>query len=485
MTAQNGFERTLSDWLATENAPDVPDWVYEGAFVEVQTTGQARPLAEALRRWLRPHDTLPGPRPQGLGARSPGAFAPVLLVVALVLVALATAVLLVGASRLLPDRLFSDNRFHAVGSIANPGSALPGTLTALPDGRALVTDGTNLDLFDPATGQFVRAKSHLSETRQDAAATLLRDGTVLIVGGGAADRAVPSSGGSRAEVFDPASDQVTLVGSTMDPHPQAWSTLLPDGRALIAGGQDPALQVGEIYDPATRTFRRTASTTQGWGPLNRAVLLDDGRVLIVGGRNSADSGIDTAAEVFDPTTEQFSATGPMALNQRPWTATPLSDGRVLLLGGFEWDPVVRVASVSDAVQIYDLSTGSFTLAGRMPTPRIGHAAVLLDDGDVLVMGGQEAGEAAPGQLPRLAGGIGELAARTPVPVTDAIRWEHDTGEFVPAGSMARWRTLFLATRLQDGQALMIGHYPWHMDVEPVQVPTDEELQTVWSAEVFK
>ncbi len=52
----------------------------------------------------------------------------------------------------------------------------------------------------------------------------------------------------------------------------------------------------------------------------------------------------------------------------------------------------NVAAVTDAVQIYDPETGSFTLAGRMPTPRIGHAAVLLDDGDVLVMGGQAGGE---------------------------------------------------------------------------------------------
>ena len=165
MTAPNGFDRTLSDWLAAENAPDVPDWVYEAAFVEVRTTGQSRPMADALTRWLRPRDTLPGPRPQGLGARSTVSFAtPVILVVALLIVALATAVLLVGASRLLPDRLFSQDRFHAAGSIADPGAGLPGTLTALPDGRALLTNGTNLDLFDPATGQFVRSDSHLSET---------------------------------------------------------------------------------------------------------------------------------------------------------------------------------------------------------------------------------------------------------------------------------------------------------------------------------
>jgi WD40 repeat protein len=410
----------------------------------------------------------------------------VILVVALILVAMATAVILVGASRLLPDRLFSQNGFRAVGSVANPGSALPGTLTALPDGRALLTDGVNLDLFDPATGEFVRAKSHLSVPRQDQAATLLRDGTVLIVGGGAADRAVPASGGSAAELFDPATDTVTQLGPTLDPRPQALAISLQDGRALIAGGQDPSAQVGEIYDPATRSFRRTTSTTGGWGALNRVVQLDDGRVLIVGGRDTPEHGIDTAAEVFDPTTEQFSATGPMAILQRPWTATPLSDGRVLLLGGFGWDPVGQVASISDAVQIYDPSTGTFTLAGRMPTPRTGHAAVLLDDGDVLVTGGISESDWDTERIPQLNGGIGELVALPPVAVTDALRWDHDTGEFVSAGSMARWRSLFLATRLQDGQVLMIGHYPWHMAAEePLTSPSEEELETVWSAEVFE
>ena len=70
-------------------------------------------------------------------------------------------------------------------------------------------------------------------------------------------------------------------------------------------------------------------------------------------------------------------------------------------------------------------------------------------------------------------------------MTDAIRWDHETGEFVPAGSMTRWRTHFLATRLQDGRVLMIGHYPWRTDVEPPPAPSEEELQSVWSAEVFE
>ena len=93
------------------------------------------------------------------------------VVVALLIVALAAAVLLVGAWRLSPDRPFSDSPFHAVGSIADPDTGTPGTLTALADGRALVTNGTNLDIFDPATGQFVRSDSHLSESRQGETAT--------------------------------------------------------------------------------------------------------------------------------------------------------------------------------------------------------------------------------------------------------------------------------------------------------------------------
>jgi hypothetical protein len=481
MTAQNGFDRTLSEWLAAEDAPDLPDWVYEGAFVEVRTTRQSRPLADVLTRWLRPREALPGPRPRGFGAPSTIGFAArVFVVVALLIVALAAAVLLVGALRLSPDRLFTSDGFHAVGSIAEPGTSTPGTLTALPDGRALLTNGTNLDVFDPGSGQFVRSESHLSVDRQGESATLLQDGTVLIIGGGADDRAVPASGGSEAEIFDPATGAVTQVGPTLEPHVDGLATLLDNGQVLIAGGADPHRQTpltGEIYDPTTQTFRRTADMTDVWGSSPRTVPLDGGRALIVGGRFAADGGFDTAADVFDPDTGRLSSTGPMAINQRPWTATRLNDGRVLLTGGFEWDPARKVAAVSDAVQIYDPKTESFTLAGRMPTPRIGHSAVLLDDGDVLVMGGHAEGKWEPLSVGTKSNG--------PEPVTDALRWDHETGEFVPAESMTRWRTSFLSTRLQDGRVLMIGHVPWRLDLEPPPSPTEEELQRVWSADVFE
>jgi hypothetical protein len=398
-------------------------------------------------------------------------------------------VLLVGASRLSPDRLFTTNRFQAVGSITDPGSGVPGTLTSLPDGRALITNGTNLDLFDPATGQFVRSESRLVVPRLGETATLLRDGTVLIVGGGAADRAAASSGGSQAEIFDPATGTVTQVGPTLEPHTNGSATLLADGRVLIAGApSSPQSSVAaEIYDPATQRFSRTGSTSKAW-PFNQAVLLNDGRVLIAGRGIVASvfvgdkiwwtmptsdqliSALDGSAEVFDPATDRFDATGPMVIIQQNATATALGDGRVLLIGGSEWDPVRQVASITDAVQIYDPSTETFTLAGRLPTPRMLHTAVLLDDGDVLVMGGTT---------------VSTAGAATPIPLSEALLWEHETGEFVPAGSMTHRRAFFLATRLQDGSVLAIGHYPWLPGEESLPVPDEEELQTTWSAEVFE
>ena len=32
---------------------------------------------------------------------------------------------------------------------------------------------------------------------------------------------------------------------------------------------------------------------------------------------------------------------------------------------------------------------------------------------------------------------------------------------------------------------MIGHNPWRLDLEPPPPPSEEELQRVWSAEVFE
>jgi hypothetical protein len=65
----------------------------------------------------------------------------------------------------------------------------------------------------------------------------------------------------------------------------------------------------------------------------------------------------TSAEIFDPTTGKFTATGPMADGRVYHTATVVSDGRVLIAGGFDGSRVVATA------ELYDSTTGTFSATG--------------------------------------------------------------------------------------------------------------------------
>ena len=62
------------------------------------------------------------------------------------------------------------------------------------------------------------------------------------------------------------------------------ATLLRNGKVLIAGGRAgaEALSAAELYDPATGTFSATGSLTAG-RYFHTATLLPSGKVLVVGG----------------------------------------------------------------------------------------------------------------------------------------------------------------------------------------------------------
>ena len=119
----------------------------------------------------------------------------------------------------------------------------------------------------------------------------------------------------------------------------ATATLLLDGRVLFAGGAsgNPALPLAsaELYDPRTGTFTATGSmTVDRDGAV--AVLLQDGRVLVAGGWVNAGDNSETetaSAELYDPQSGTFTATGAMSARGAVPTAVLLPDGHVLVIGG--------------------------------------------------------------------------------------------------------------------------------------------------------
>jgi WD40 repeat protein len=284
----------------------------------------------------------------------------------------------------------------------------------------------------------------MTAARADATATLLNNGKVLIAGGrGCSDPkhcsnvAIASGAGGEnlasAELYDPDTGKFTRTGSMAAPRENATATLLPDGRVLMAG----FAQWAELYDPHTGKFTRTGQKTDPAGN-NIATLLPNGKVLVTG-----DSLNGFVAQLYDETSGKFMTislalppgtpsvqyrgltvprTDPDTSTLLPggrvllyeggyletydsasgacsdagfvspgaqWvvaTATLLSDGRVLFEGGEFVDLATNAFANTDAAVLYD-PTGGPLRRGSTQVARWGQTATLLPDGSVLLAGG--------------------------------------------------------------------------------------------------
>jgi WD40 repeat protein len=279
-------------------------------------------------------------------------------------------------------------------SVARAGQ----TATLLSDGRALIVGGSGLasaELYDPKTGTFSPTGS-MTTIREGYTATLLSDGRMLVTGGDKESGTGATL--TSAELYDPTTGTFSSTGSMSTARVWHTATRLPDGRVLIAGGENGTgggLASAELYDPKTGTFSPTGSMTTP-RQNQSATLLPDGRVLIAGGADFDATGRPlgngplASAELYDPKNGSFSLTGSMTFVAEFYTATLLSDGRVLFAGGD--DGMASLAST----QLYDPKAGTFASAGSMATGREGHTATLLSDGRVLIAGGQSAGNTQAG-----------------------------------------------------------------------------------------
>ena len=314
------------------------------------------------------------------------------------------------------------------------------TATLLPSGKVLIAGGSQFigpaavlsylasaELYDPSNSIFT-ATGPMSTGRRGHSATLLPDGRVLIAGGSAGSDGLPLRSG---ELYDPSKGTFTPTGEMTTARVFHTGTLLNSGMVLIAGGQTTngkaysVLASAELYDPSTRTFAPAGSmTTARFG--HKATPLPDGRVLIVPGEEGEDyetaeiydpepgassatdwpslgglvaasanllpngkvlvtlnvqecDFLSQSAQLYDPSTEVFTATAKMAYGVCRPTGTLLSDGTVLIAGGW--------FESGSRAQLYDPASGNFSLTGEMTTSRHDHTATLLSNGKVLVTGG--------------------------------------------------------------------------------------------------
>jgi len=99
--------------------------------------------------------------------------------------------------------------------------------------------------------------------------------------------------------------------------------------------------------------------------------------------------VTPVAEIFDPIGETFGITGPMTIARSQHAAIRLDDGRVLVVGGTTApDGHTLDERVGDA-EAFDPGTGRFGPAGSLHWPDASRAITRLPDGRVLVGGGED------------------------------------------------------------------------------------------------
>jgi hypothetical protein len=173
------------------------------------------------------------------------------------------------------------------------------------------------------------------------------------------------------------------------------ATRLDDGRVLIAGGyhvRQGTLDSAELYDPATGMFTATGGSLSVPRELYTATRLPDGRVLLVGGFNTHSGRTLVSAELYDPKSDRFTRT-PGLMDASRFGHDALwapALKKVLIAGGKQHDGNTGKEWKSlDKAELFDPQTGQFTPLPSMRRPRDRPTLSLLPDGRVLIAGGKD------------------------------------------------------------------------------------------------
>src|SRR5271166_1212777 len=352
--------------------------------------------------------------------------------------------------------------FAASGAWSPTGTMLSArdghTATILTNGKILAAGGTNngvaltsAELYTPATGTWV-STGNMSVGRTLARALLLSNGSVLVTGGCLND--CLSSTTNSAEIYNPTAGTFTATGSMVQARAEFGVTLLANGQVLVAGGCTAydangcasTTNKAEIYNPFTGTWRATGAL-RGARHAMTATLLASGKALVAGGADAANDALNSS-EMYDPTTRTWTLGNRMVQARSDYASIMLSTGKVLFTGGEN----INGVSINNA-ELYNPSTGRFTATGNMTAARQEHTAVLLANGKVLVSGGNN----------QTLGGV--------TPLASAELYNAATGTWSATGSMSNARAGHTSTVLHNGNVVNAGGSDTNNELDSAELYT--------------
>ena len=283
-----------------------------------------------------------------------------------------------------------------------------------------------------ASGTWAPTGSMISP-REGHTATLLGNGHVLVAGGTNNGFAINS-----AELYNRTTGTWASTGSMHVARALAHSVLLSNGSVLVMGGclndcLSTTTNSAELYNPTTGSFTATGSMVRGRAEFG-VTLLTNGQVLVAGGCTAYDqngcAATTTSAEIYDPATGLWKATGSLRAARFSVTATRLPSGKVLVAGG-----ATAALDALNSSEIYDPTAKTWTLGPKMVQARSGYASIMLANGKVLFTGGENING---------------------VSIANAELYNPSTGTFTATGNMTATRVEHNAVLLASGKVLVSG-----------------------------
>jgi hypothetical protein len=286
------------------------------------------------------------------------------------------------------------------------------TQLGVNDGRVLIAGGYNgpnitlntAELYDPITNTLSLAQTTMLNARANHTATKVGNGSIVLTGG--EQTAFDEHGNivttllNTIEIFGkPGAPQDAFVaGDGSGIMPQALShhvavdiefaSTSPYVALLITGSGFAFLyefgtgDIIQVASPDTPFAIRSDHT-------GTRIPQDSHNILIAGGfdDSSGTTHVHQSADLYVNATNSFVQVGPMTVPRYGHSATALPDGRVLVAGG--WSDT----SILDTAELFDPVTRTFVAlpaGNNMVQARVFHTATLLNNGLVLVAGGQDA-----------------------------------------------------------------------------------------------
>lgn len=262
------------------------------------------------------------------------------------------------------------------------------TATLLPDGNVLVAAGGTMSGYSNTSEIYITTEAawqtvsdNLTTARSQHTATLLKNGNVLVIGG------INGGALNSSEIYNRVTRQWSAGPNLNMQRYDHTANLLKDGRALIAGGSDgtQVLKSAEIYNGSNWTYTLNFPAIGRGNDMclpranHTSTLLPNGKILVAGGEEPSIA--QGYAEGFDVDFSTWQSQGTMQ-KRVAHTTVLMSDGYLMNIGGFD-----GVNYLDSAEKVYFGSGpdifGRETAIDRQPL--ISSGTITFDKGDRITL----------------------------------------------------------------------------------------------------